>query len=1408
MENNKNYYIGLDIGTNSVGYAITDENYNIVRKKGKDFWGVRLFEEAKQCEDRRIKRANRRRNERKKIEKSWLNEIFAEEVAKIDSELFLRMKYASLIKEDFDKQSSCGRDNILFKDKDYTDKDYFKEYHTIYHLRSELLDKPAKDVRFLYLALYSIIKHRGHFLLESDLDTESSDSIMQDINVSIDLYLDLFGNQKYSIAKLDRESETKFLDSLTSGTTIKDLKNLIKELLFATEPKEKLVAEAFITGKVNVTKLFDLEEKVPDIDFSTDNYEIPPLPEECIKLLLQIEKTYKNIQLRKILSKHDYICQALKDEYELHRNQLKNLKEFIKKYYPKKDERHSIYSQVFRSPYLSSKSGVSNYSLYTDNCYVNNKKIRVNLKSNEANKLDDFYSFLKKILENKPTLDNYNVEEFENEKAIIISQIENKTFLNKLRTTSNSVLPNKLFVKEAKRILKTNATKFEFLNSKDENGMTVSDKIISILEFRVPYFVGPITTKDSQYKWAVIQNKNLPLRPWTLDKIVDMDKTEFNFIQRMTNNCTYFKDKDVLPKCSLLYSKFSVLNELNKVKVDGYNLPVNVKQDFYKKVILKKKKVNSNDIKKYLIENGKYLKEDKDNIVITGLIDDELKNNMASYITLSNVFGEDFVKNNTLMMERIIFLHTVLSDKNRVVEIIKKEYPDLSEDYIKKIKSLVFAKWGVLSQEFITQKFTDVSSGEITSIIEELFNTNQNLQEIINNNNYYVTEHNCLFSQYINNYNTYSGEITYDDIKGLFVPPAVKRGVNQTFNIIREVEKIMGKKPQKIFVEVTRKDEEKKQKPSRKKKLIEIYKSKGYKEEIEKFGIDLNHLLAEINKEEYSETYFSGSDKLYLYFMQNGKSMYSGKPIDINSLFDDNIYDIDHIIPQSIIKDDSLDNRVLVEKVLNNDKKDTYPIYTKFPEWVNNNIDYWKFLKDKKMISEKKYLNLIRKEELDDDELNAFVNRQITQTNQENKVVIDILKHYMDKPENVIFSKAHYVSEFRKNNDIFKSREINDYHHAKDAYLNIVVGDVLYNRFTKPYGTAKLTGNTDKLFDYPVYNLSGKMVWNGTEDKNRIINICQKNSCLISYMPLSNKNGAFYDETIYKAINTVNKIPLKGKGFLNDTSKYGGYTTLNNSFFMVVQSEYKKGKKITIEAVPTLIYQNAVKSSDKDKYILDYLTAENKLVNPCVLLPELKKRSLIMIDNGKYLITGKTNDQLSIKNVNQWNVNNTTTAYIKIIEKYIKKSKDKNWLDNTEKTDDMIVVAKGFNKQERYNKKPKLQVLTKTENLNLYNILINQLNKPFMHSNHKNVAQTLTEKTEKFTKYNVQEQASLLFNIIQYLTGTKQNTDLHLLSDDPSKMKAVGALTLGKNITDLNIAFLAQSPTGMYDKVLYRVKTK
>ena len=48
-------------------------------------------------------------------------------------------------------------------------------------------------------------------------------------------------------------------------------------------------------------------------------------------------------------------------------------------------------------------------------------------------------------------------------------------------------------------------------------------------------------------------------------------------------------DADVLPKDSLLYSKFVVLNELNNVCVNGDRLPTDLKQHIYRELFMRQK---------------------------------------------------------------------------------------------------------------------------------------------------------------------------------------------------------------------------------------------------------------------------------------------------------------------------------------------------------------------------------------------------------------------------------------------------------------------------------------------------------------------------------------------------------------------------------------------------------------------------------------------------------------------------------------------------------------------------------------------------------------------------------------------------------------------------------------------------
>lgn len=147
------YYMGLDLGTSSVGWAATDEDYNIVRKKGKDIWGVRLFDEAKTANDRRTNRIARRRRAREVARIGTLKEFFGEAIEKVDPGFYQRLEESKYHEEDKDVKGK----HAIFHDAGFTDKDYFTRYPTIAHLQCELISAKEKhDVRLVYLAILNL----------------------------------------------------------------------------------------------------------------------------------------------------------------------------------------------------------------------------------------------------------------------------------------------------------------------------------------------------------------------------------------------------------------------------------------------------------------------------------------------------------------------------------------------------------------------------------------------------------------------------------------------------------------------------------------------------------------------------------------------------------------------------------------------------------------------------------------------------------------------------------------------------------------------------------------------------------------------------------------------------------------------------------------------------------------------------------------------------------------------------------------------------------------------------------------------------------------------------------------------------------------------------------------------------
>ena len=94
---NTPYYLGLDMGTNSVGWAVTDKNYNLLRAKGKDLWGIREFSDSATSVDRRSYRIRRRRRQREQARIGLLKYYFNDSIIAKDPSFFQRLENRNII---------------------------------------------------------------------------------------------------------------------------------------------------------------------------------------------------------------------------------------------------------------------------------------------------------------------------------------------------------------------------------------------------------------------------------------------------------------------------------------------------------------------------------------------------------------------------------------------------------------------------------------------------------------------------------------------------------------------------------------------------------------------------------------------------------------------------------------------------------------------------------------------------------------------------------------------------------------------------------------------------------------------------------------------------------------------------------------------------------------------------------------------------------------------------------------------------------------------------------------------------------------------------------------------------------------------------------------------------------------
>lgn len=1341
---NINYYLGLDLGTDSVGWAVTDPNYKLLRAKGKDLWGIREFEAAKTSAERRSYRTSRRRKQRKTVRIGLLKEYFKDEIDKVDSNFYESLENSFFKKED--KPEGARSKNLLFNDKDFKDSDYYEKYPTIFHLRSELIhSKEPHDVRLVYLAILNIFKHRGHFLNENLSTSSTSVSIEEVYSELRNLLID-----KTDIKLPDKIDEKNFEEVMCDRglSRSEKQKRILDQLEISSKDKDKVEIIKAICGlKVDAKKIFPIESdeklafcfaeaRFEEIQGDLEN----SLGDDYFSIIMLMKQIYDTCAWDTVIKGFEYLSDARIDSYNKHARDLKILKKVLKK------KGQDAYDRFFRTE----EDGT-----YGDYVGSNVNDGKVGRRGGNKHTRDDFYSAVKNEIKG---VDDLDVE-------VIQSDIDNGTFMPLQLSRDNGIIPYQAHYKELDAILENAQKYLPFLSEKNaESQMTISEMIKKIFAFKIPYFVGPVTeeSKKNNGNGWVVRKEEGPVLPWNIDSKIDMEKTSEEFINRLIRKCTYISGEKVLPKNSLIYERYMVLNAINTIAIDGERISVELKQQIYNDLFSKGTVVTKEKLAKYL--SGRGLINSKNQI--SGM-DDRINNTLSNYNKFYRIFGNEIKKDSTQnMIEEIIRLCTIFGDsKKDLKNKLEKEYGDkLSKEQLKSILGIKCKDWGKLSKAFIELQGADKSTGEIFSLINALWNTSFNMMELINSDEYtFKEELNKKMETGLKPVN----EMVYEDLDGMYLSAPVRRMVWQTLLVIRELEKVLGCPPKKVFVEMTRGDGEKVRTKSRKDVFSELYK---------KIKEDTPKWLEIIGKAEENGTI--RSKKMYLYLRQKGKDMYTGKPISLDDLFNDNLYDIDHIYPQSLTKDDNLDNNmVLVNKSDNSNKQNVYPL----SEDIRNKCKgLWKELHDQGFINDEKYSRLTGRSPLTDEQLEEFIARQLVETSQGTKAVAQIMSGAMPESK-VVYSKARVVSDFRNKYELLKSRLVNDFHHANDAYLNIVVGNAYLVKFTdNPKRYIKEEYNKDK--EKYRYNLAkffendvirGKEVaWVSTKENGEIGTIATVKKMMSKNTPLLTRmnfvgHGGIADQTLYGTDKAKEDgyLPIKGKDSKFKVSKYGGYNKASTAYFFLVESEVKGKKQRTLETVPIFLAAEIDRHPGK---LEEYCINDLGLINPDIRIRKIKLQSLVKKDGYLIHITGKTLDRIALRNATGLKLDISWINYIKKLENFAEKGS----------------MESG--------------VISKDKNIELYKLLMDKHKNGIFKNRPNPIGEKLENKLSMFMGLEQEKQINVL---VQLLNTTAIVSAAKADLTDIGEAKATGVMLISKKIEGYKRIFLVnQSVTGLYEE--------
>ena len=494
-----------------------------------------------------------------------------------------------------------------------------------------------------------------------------------------------------------------------------------------------------------------------------------------------------------------------------------------------------------------------------------------------------------------------------------------------------------------------------------------------------------------------------------------------NLIEKMVGECTFEKGEKRACKASYTSERFVLLEKINHLRIctaDGNERPLNKdEKNAVIKLAYKTKVVKYNAIRKELkldLEERfgglTYSKVNKGDFQ-QRILDTEKKSEFISLKywhevkDILNLSYEGLTDEQKQLLDSVGTVLTYYkSDEKR-----REELSDLllNQTQIEKLLKLNYTKFHNLSFKAMKKLTPELEAGY--SYTESCLRVG-----------YDSLGTDGVKSKYI------SKELLNEAVDKI-MNPTVKRAVRRTIRILNEIIKLYGS-PVEIHIEMARDlphSKEVKNKIAKVQKENNAENKEAIKFIIENFG--------------KPESNISRKDILRYRLWKNQSQMdlYSGELIPAEDILDFEKYEVDHIIPYSRSFNDSFNNKLLVRKDDNQNKKNHIPheyighddvAWSKFANMVNNYV-----------LSPGKRKNALTKS-FDSDEWRS---RNLNDTRYTTKVVADLIRrHLVFEPyfngarnKHVYPLNGGVTARLRHEWGLEKDREKSDKHHAQDAIV-------------------------------------------------------------------------------------------------------------------------------------------------------------------------------------------------------------------------------------------------------------------------------------------------------------------------------------------------------------------------------------